>query len=297
MEIEERGEEDELLNSKYLVVPIIRILDNGSSSRSVDEQVKLLTILRRRGDLAERCKRAIREDDVAKRWHDENENEMRPHVLQILLTEPVGTGRPRLDMERTIKSLLLRKKRLLLRYALLSDPERMQEVVSILIRHVNINRDIVKDILEYACDLSITTMLRVRESLLNAKIFPEIIIERSKDSLRYVYDHLVQVPWIWQQLDRFPDTFLSTNHQAISFNEHIQIICRALTSKNVKINNADEIVSLLRQYSTEQHHNTNLLLGTWCSSTKRENTILSLSRKSRQHKHIVCENIRMISLT
>ena len=245
--------------------------------------------------MAERIKRAIREDDVVKRW--ESEDEMRPYMLQILLTEPVGTGRPRLDMERTIKSLLLRKKRLLLRYALLSDPERMQEVVSILIRHVNINRDIVKDILEYACDLSITTMLRVRESLLNAKIFPEIIMERSKDSLRYVYEHLVQVPWIWQQLDRFPDTFLSTNHQAISFNEHIQIICRALTSKNVKINNADEIVSLLRQYSTEQHHNTNLLLGTWCSSTKRENTILSLSRKSRQHKHIVCENIRMISLT
>ena len=97
IDVRERGEDDELLNSKYFVVPILRML-MSDKGRSVEELVKLLTILRRRGELAERCRRALREEDVAKRWHNDSDDEMKPHILQILLTEPIGTGRPRLDM-------------------------------------------------------------------------------------------------------------------------------------------------------------------------------------------------------
>ena len=261
IDVRERGEDDELLNSKYFVVPILRMLMSDKDGGLVEELVKLLTILRRRGELAERCRRALREEDVAKRWHDDSDDEMKPHILQILLTEPIGTGRPRLDMERTIKNLLSTKRRTLLRYAILSDPERMQDVLSILIRHFHIDKVLVKEILEYMCDLSESIMRRVRESLLNAKIFPELIVERSKDSLRYVYDHLVQVPWIWHSINTFPDTFLR-HDQSITSNERLQIICRVLTSKDMKIADSDQIVSVMRQHSTEPHHDTNLLLGT-----------------------------------
>jgi len=184
------GNNETMMNSEYLIIPMIRRV----RVCDFDEQVKLLTVLRRRGERSERCRRLIEDSESwIKAWHG-NDDEMRGHVLQVLLTERIGTGRPRLDMDRTIRHLLATKRTNLLRYALTSDPERVQGVVSIVNRHSNIDKQVAKEIMEYASTYFSVKMLLPEKQIEDEVNTTPTTIQLSQSDIVKKLQHICGAP-------------------------------------------------------------------------------------------------------
>lgn len=224
------------ISQHYLIVPMIRRyhkLRIEKSRCAFEEQIDLTSSLGTHSNSDEIQK--IVEQGVMMDFNNHTDDPKGNH-LQILCTEPIGTGRPRLDLDKVIEVLLMKKRIDLLKYAILCDPEHIRDTVSILIKHAKIDTHIAKILLTFVSNISKTHQEYVLESLLNAKMFPEFVLDQSKNSMQYVNDHLIQLSWLWNHdtlsnIEFWFEIIMKTkNNDKI---DTLRILCRVFSTKHV----------------------------------------------------------------